>query len=1094
MTRLLYSSVFLLVICLAMTTAGTAGAASPDAAQAAAEPTAAPVPADHAERMARGLALFKKSVRPILIGRCIRCHGGEDTENAFELTRREDLLRGGADGPVVVPGRAEESRLVKLIRHEAEPHMPEDGAKLSDLAIQHLVDWINLGAPYDQPLLADNEDPLAWTRTELEPSRREFWAFQPLQDTRPPELDQAGWARTDIDRFVLQGLRERGLVPSEPAERRKLARRAAYDLTGLPPDPADVEAFVRDSDPLAYEKLIDKWLDSPHYGERWGRHWLDVARFAESHGFEQDYDRPHAYHYRDFVIQAFNRDLPFDQFVRWQVAGDRLASDDPQAWMATGFLGAGVFPTQLTEKEFEPARYDELDDMIATTGTAFLGLTIGCARCHDHKFDPIPAADYYRLIATFSTAIRGNIDLEFNSAKTQLALAAWQQSHQPLVDALAAYERDTLPGQFERWLKEQAERPQPEPASPWVLLDLVDFQSRGGATFRRLDDGSVLAEGKNPDSDTYTFTAVTELQGIRSIRLEALADPSLVKLGPGRAANGNFGLGSFRVTAAPISGAGQPVELKLVNPRADFQQNSGNLSIAASLDAEPKSGWAVDPKFGENHAAVFETEEPFGFAGGTQLTFTLDFQVNSQHAMGRPRLAISHAACPVPLDGPSQTQAVAELLAAARRGQLPQDAAAREKLIKWYRHLDPGWLALRKQLDENLQKKPQPERTKVMVVSEGIKPIPHHADGRGFPHFYPQTYFLKRGDTQQKQGVATPGFLQVLLRSPPTATATTKTASPGSPSSTPTTSLPAPPPPEKTTPATPAAPGTSSANDPAQHPRVALANWLTDVDQGAGGLLARVIVNRLWQHHFGQGIVATPNDFGFQGSRPTHPELLDWLAIRLIEDGWRLKPMHKRMMTSAVYMQTSQSHPEPMKLDPNNQWLWRYQPRRQEAEVIRDAMLAVSGQLDRTPFGPGSLDESMQRRSIYFMIKRSRLVPMMQIFDSPEPLVGVGQRPSTTIAPQALLFMNGPQVRAASQAFAAQLMPIAEQSLEQAVEQGYAKALSRPPTAAELQQSIQFLQSQQAAYQADGVQPARMNAITDFCQVLFSLNEFVYID
>jgi hypothetical protein len=471
------------------------------------------------------------------------------------------------------------------------------------------------------------------------------------------------------------------------------------------------------------------------------------------------------------------------------------------------------------------------------------------------------------------------------------------------------------------------------------------------------------------------------------------------------------------------------------------------------------------------------------------LIFTLDFQVNSQHAIGRPRLAISNATCPVPLDGPSQTQAGAELLAAARRGQPPQDAAAREKLIKWYRHLDPGWLALRKQLDKNLQKKPQPERTKVMVVSEGITPIPHHADGRGFPHFYPQTYFLKRGDTQQKQGVATPGFLQVLLRSQPTDPATTKTASAGPASSTPIPSLPAPP--EK---ATPIAPGTTGASDPAQHPRVALANWLTDVDQGAGGLLARVIVNRLWQHHFGQGIVDTPNDFGFQGSRPTHPELLDWLALRLIQDGWRLKPMHKRMMTSAVYMQTSQSQSEQMKLDPSNQWLWRYQPRRQEAEVIRDAMLAVSGQLDRTPFGPGSLDESMRRRSVYFMIKRSRLVPMMQIFDAPEPLVGVGLRPSTTIAPQALLFMNGPQVRAAAHAFAAQLMPVAEQSLEQTVQLGYAKALSRPPTAVELQQSIQFLESQQAAYQADGVQPARMNAVTDFCQVLFSLNEFVYVD
>ena len=1053
--------------------------------------------------MAKGLALFKQSVRPILEGRCLRCHGGENTESAFELTRREDLLRGGEQGPVVVLGNADQSRLVKLIRHEAEPRMPEDGAKLSNLAIQALVDWINLGAPYDRPLLADNEDPLAWTRTEVEPSRREFWSFQPLKATEPPALEQADWVRTEIDRFVLQALRKQGLTPNQAADRRKLARRAAYDLTGLPPDPADVEAFVNDPDPHAYEKLLDKLLDSPHYGERWGRHWLDLARFAESHGFEQDYDRPHAYHYRDFVIQAWNRDMPFDQFVRWQVAGDRLAPDDPQAWMATGFLGAGVFPTQLTEKEFEPARYDELDDMIGTTGTAMLGLTISCARCHDHKFDPIPAADYYRLIATFTSAIRGNIDLDLNPEKHRVALAAWEKEHQPLVDTLAAYERESLPTRFEQWLKEQAARPDAGSSSPWMLLDLVELKSLGGATFRRLEDGSVLAEGKNPDSDTYTFTAVTDLREITSIRLEALADPSLVKMGPGRAGNGNFGLGSFRVTAAPLAGAGPAVELKLVNPRADFEQNAGNLSIAASLDSEPKTGWAVDPKFGERHVAVFETDQPVGFPGGTKLTFTLDFQVNSQHAIGRPRLAISTAARPVPLDAPAQTQALAELVAAAQRGQAPQDGESRQKLMKWYRHLDPAWLALNQKVAEHLSKKPQPERTKVMVVSEGITPIPHHADGRGFPHFYPQTYFLKRGDTQQKQGTANPGFLQVLL---PAAHASTPATAAGPPS-------PAPLNPASGRPATsdnsastpPAAIATparaagskaagSLATETALHPRVALANWMTDVDQGAGNLLARVIVNRLWQHHFGQGIVATPNDFGFQGSRPTHPELLDWLALQLIQDGWRLKPMHKRMMTSAVYMQDSQADPEKMKVDPDNQWLWKYEPRRLEAEVIRDAMLAVSGQLDRTPFGPGSLDDSMRRRSIYFMVKRSRLVPMMQIFDAPEPLVGVGRRPSTTIAPQALLFMNGPQVRTASQAFAAQLVPVAEKSLDDAVTQGYLRALSRPPTATERSQSVTFLQTQQAAYQADNVQPPLTYALTDFCQILFSLNEFIYID
>jgi len=1026
--------------------------------------TNAPLDPEHAAKMAKGTELFKKQVRAILVGRCLKCHGGESTESEFDLTSREGLLKGGSNGPAIVIGKPLESRLYRLAAQLEEPFMPEDGAQLSPIALEKIAQWIELGAPYDKPLAKeDQEDPLAWTQRKIDDSRRDFWSFQPLAPVTPPRPGDA-WVRTPIDEFVLAKLREQQLQPNPLASRVKLVRRAYFDLIGLPPTPEEVEQFVNDPHPNAYARLIDRLLDSPHYGERWGRHWLDIARFAESHGFEQDYDRPHAYHFRDFVIRALNEDMPYDQFVRWQLAGDEIAPDNPLAMMATGFLGAGVFPTQLTEKEFETARYDELDDMVSTTGTALLGITIGCARCHDHKFDPIPSADYYRMISSFATAIRSNIELDLDPPATAAALAAWEQEHAPLVAALEEFERNELPKRFETWLTALPSEPRPKPA--WIVLDIVESKSDGCATLTKLDDGSVLASGTNADFDIYTFVAHTNLTDITALRLEALPHASLTKSGPGRAPNGNFGLGTITVKAEPLSGTAEAHSVELKSPRATFQQNGGKLSVAAALDGDPKSGWAVDPQLGQSQAAVFETAQPFGFAEGTKLTITLHFTVNKQHNLGRPRLSISTASGPVDIQGEAQSQNLVEIAALLEKHNGELSDSQRATLRHWYRTLDEEWLQRHRAVEQHLATRPRPKLTTVMVVSEGFQPIPHHADDRGFPHFYPETFFLKRGDANQKQGPAPQGFLQVLL---PTADAASAT------------------PESRWQPSPPAGARTSFR-------RRALAEWITDADAGAGQLLARVIVNRLWQHHLGRGIVATPNDFGFQGQRPTHPELLDWLARQLIDGGWRLKPLHKQIMTSAVYMQTSDHDPARAAVDPENQWLWRMTPQRLEAEVIRDAMLAVSGELDPTPFGPGTLDESMQRRSIYFMIKRSQLIPMMQVFDAPEPLVGVAARPSTTIAPQALIFLNSPHVRGYAQSFAQRLQAGSGDSQERAVQLGYLSATARPPAPDELSEALSFIANQRDSYAADGQSDPLRLAMADFCQVLFSLNEFVYVD
>lgn len=709
--------------------------------------------------------MFREQVGPLLKTHCLPCHGGEQVKSGLDLAARDGLLKGGEEGAAIVVWNSRESKLLKLVRHEQQPHMPQKAPKLSDTQIAALAAWVDSGAPYTQPLV---KRAAADPPKQIRDADRQFWSFQPLRATLPPRNRNRRWARTAIDQFILAKLEEKRLAPNPPADRRALIRRAYLGVIGLPPTPEEVEAFVADQSRDAWEKVVDRLLASPHYGERWARHWLDAARFAESHGYEQDYDRPHAFWYRDFVIRALNDDMPYHQFVRWQLAGDEIAPDEPWAWAATGFLGAGQFPTQLTEAEFESARYDELDDMVSVTGSAMLGLTVGCARCHDHKYDPIPTEDYYRLAATFTTTIRSEIEL------------------------------------------------------------------------------------------------------------------------------------------------------------------------------------------------------PIGADGARQM---------------------------------------------------------------------------------------------VMVSSEGFHPIKHHADERGFPHFYKQTFFLKRGDPKQKQGEAPQGFVQVLSRAPDARWL-----------------------------APTAAQGRSSLR------RRALADWITDVEYGAGDLLARVVVNRLWHHHLGRGIVGTPNDFGAQGERPTHPELLDWLAKELQRNGWRLKPLHKLILTSAVYQQSSALDAHKARADPENRLLWRYNRRRLEAEVIRDSMLAVSGLLDPTMFGKGSLDQTMTRRSIYFFQKRSQLIPFLQLFDAPEPTVSVGARVRTTIAPQALALMNSPLARACARGFSARVTGNARlemgnpQSsisiLPSLVVRAYALALGRPPDPREWADATAFLQSH----------PNPDEALADFCQVLLSLNEFVYVE
>jgi hypothetical protein len=998
---------------------------------------------------AQGVSFFETNVRPLLVQHCYECHaaGSKKIRGNLRLDSKPGWMKGGDSGPVIEPGNPEESLLIAAVKYD-DPNlkMPPKG-KLPAEAIATLSEWIKRGAPDPR-----EKAPVVKAERVIDiEAGKKHWAFRPLRETMPPHVTAEALCRTPIDQFVLEHLEAKQLSFNPEADRRTLIRRVYLDLIGLPPTPDEVAAFLNDESPRAFETLVDRLLESPHFGERWARHWLDLARFAESHGFEHDYDRHTAYHYRDFVIEAFNRDLPFDTFVKWQLAGDEIAPDDNLALKATGFLAAGTHSTQITANQVEKERYDELDDMINTTGTAFLGLTVGCARCHDHKYDPIPTNDYYRLISTFTTTVRSEVDLKLDPEGDKKARERYDREHAPYLAALADFEKTHLVGRLEEWEKNRTNAPSETPE--WVVLEPSKFTAKNGTTFEKQSDGSLKATGKNPEFETYTITAACDLPKITAIKIEALADPGLVKGGPGRAANGNFELTDLKLTLGPRYGIGQTSDAKLINPKASFEQKG--LPIAAAIDGDKKSGWAVDPQFGKDHAAVFEFESDVLPDGGATLNFELDFQGNTAHSIGKVRLSATSASHPVGLDGNGIPASVLPILAKARDERTEDES---NRLLDWYKTIDAEWRARKQAIDDHAKTEPKPKAVKALICSEGLPAVRLHTQGADFLE---KTHFLKRGDPNQKLDEATQGYLQVLENAP-----------------------------ERE--------GHWQAIPPkgwrTSYRRAALASWITDTEQGAGALLARVIVNRLWQHHLGQGIVATPSDFGAQGQPPTHPELLDWLASKLIRGGWKLKQIHKLIVTSAVYRQSAAIDASKASIDPDNFLLGRWSRRRLEAEAVRDAMLFVSGRLDARMFGPGTLDERMTRRSIYFTVKRSRLIPMMVLFDAPDALQPVAVRSSTTVAPQSLLIMNSPIVRDWALGFARRIAPKGGGSLGDAARSAYEIALSRPATDEERNEAVAFIERQAAAYKSaghgDGIEPA----LTDFALVMMGLNEFLYVE
>jgi mono/diheme cytochrome c family protein len=966
----------------------------------------------------------------VLEKHCVECHGGKATRGGLNLTSRDRLLRGGDTGPVVVPGTAAKSLLILRVTHADKPGMPFQRERLAAADVRILTDWVNASVPYERTLRDSTP-----TKTD------DWWSLQPLKRPGVPVVP-AGWARTPIDRFIQAKLIEKGLSPSPVADKRTLLRRVTFDLLGLPPTAAETAAFLADTSPDAFEKVVDRLLASPQYGERWARHWMDVVHYAETHGHDQDRIRPNAWPYRDYLIRAFNEDRPYARFVEEQLAGDVLFPDDPQGIVATGFLATGpwdessqVFIMENTVDK-KIARNLDRDDMVTTALATFTSTTIHCARCHDHKFDPMTQQDYYSLQAVFAGVDKAERPYEsdpvIGARRKELArqLAHWQGLRGKVDASLLTVDAQN---QVAAWEKTR------QGVSSWTVLDPAVFTSAGGATLTKLADHSLLSSGPKPATDTYTITASTPLPQITGVRLEVLTDPSLPMKGPGRQDNGNLHLTEFRVTAAPTSAPTKTAPIVLQNSMADFNQDG--WTIAHAVDGNPATAWGVYPQIGNPHQAVFEFKEPINHAGGATLTFVLEQKHGGGHLIGRPRLSVTSSVRPLKLSDDLLPTAVAEALALAPARRNEQQKAALAHFV------------LERSVQRELDALPAPS----MVYAAA-------ADFKGQGTFQPAktprpVHVLHRGDVNKPKGEVKPGALSCVGG----LNAHFQIAK-----------------------------GTDEGAR-----RAALAHWMTD----PGNVLSwRSIANRVWHYHFGRGICDTPNDLGRMGGVPSHPQLIDWLAVNFRDDGGSLKRLHRLILTSAVYQQASDDNRQHAAIDGDNRLLWRGQRTRLDAESVRDAVLMASGKLDRTMGGPSVKQFLMGpaihvtptldyagfdpdrpenfRRAVYRFVFRTLPDPFLETLDCPDASQLTATRNVSVTALQALSMLNNRFVVRQCEHLAARGQA-AGTATDVQVRAVFELVLGRAPTPLEEKVLVDYTQK---------------HGLANTCRVLFNCNEFLFVN
>ena len=946
---------------------------------------------------------FEHDVRPIFMKSCTRCHGAKTQKGGLRLHAREAALAGGDDGSVIEPGDAGRSRLIRYVAGLDEDHrMPPEGAgdPLTDEQVGVLRAWIEQGAVW--PASPDGRgEPVS-----------DHWAFRrPVAPTVPAVADR-GWVRTPIDAFVLARLEKAGLKPAHEADRRTLIRRLSFDLLGLPPTPDEVKAFVAEKRPDAYERLVDRILASPHYGERWARRWLDKARYADTNGYEKDRERS-IWPYRDWAIRAFNDDMPFDRFTVEQIAGDQLPDAGPAQRIATGFHRN----TMINEEggiDVEEFRFASVVDRVNTTGAVWLGLTIGCCQCHSHKYDPITQREYYGLMAFLNNADEPDYVIPDPDVAARRA---------EIESRIAAIEAD-LPDRFEKAVggphlaERQAAWEKGVPTSDWRPVAPGRVVSRKGATMIVQPDASVLAAGDKPNNDVYEVEIAIppELPRVTAIRLEVLPDPSLPDDGPGRAPL--FSVGDFILTEfqAAVRGDGEmwnPVTIAGVTE--DFFEPGKPAALA--IDGVPESGWTVKGGIGRPHHAVFELKDDLR---GRELKLSLHQFGIHQMTIGRFRISLTSADRPVKASGvpaevesalrvPSESRTTEQTAAVRKRflATAPETAPAREEIAK-----------LRKSL---------PQFTTSMVMQERE------------PKYRRTTYVHRRGEYLKPTIAVPPGEPAVLHGLP----------------------------------------------KDASRDRLGLARWLVDPENP---LVGRVAMNDLWSMHFGRGLVGTPEDFGTRGERPSHPELLDWLALEFPRRGWSRKAMHRLIVTSATYRQSSRVSPELLARDPKNELLARGARYRLEAEPVRDLALAVSGLLERGIGGPSvyppqpagvtdlaygmtkwpvSQGADRHRRGLYTFIKRTAPYASFLTFDMPTPEVACLRRERSNTPLQALTLLNDAVFLEAARALGTSAAAGDRPDVDR-ITALFQTLLSRPPSERESTAVLRFLNGRREHFRADG--------------------------
>ena len=963
----------------------------------AAEAKKAPLDLSKLPPAASGPVDFARDIQPLFAAKCYSCHGAEKQKGGLRLDIKIAALEGGDNGKVFLAGKSAESKLVHALAGLGEAGiMPPKEKPLTPAEIGKVRAWIDAGAvwPDDGKLAVKKSD---------------HWAYQPV---KRPAVSGTGNA---IDAFVHARLAKERLQPSPEANRPTLIRRLSLDLLGLPPKPEEVRTFVSDTSPNAYEKLVDRLLASPHFGERWGRHWLDLARYADSDGYEKDKPRPFAYTFRDWVIQAINSDLPFDQFSIQQLAGDLLPSATPTQKIATGFHRQTLTNTEggTDQEEF---RCKAVVDRVSTTATVWLGTTMGCAECHSHKYDPFTQREFYQLFAFFNNANEKAIPAP--NAEEQMAYDKAKQAHDAetakLKAALDAYAKSELTPKLDAWLKTAS-----FDAVPWRSLAPDKLAAKNGTTLKADKEAVITASGTLPDKDTYTVEAKLALKRLTGFRLEAIDDPD-PKKGAGRSKDGNFVLTKFGVKLF-VPGQFEAKELELANAKADFSQNK--FPVEASLKGEDTAGWAISPQQQKSHVAVFELKSPLDVPEGARLVFTLDHQYKETYLLGQFRLAATDAAGPLKPD--FTPDAVASALAAK-----PEQRTAKqtEVLAKYFREqVDEQGKKLQAAIDDHGKKGPAAPATTAAVLAEepGVRKTYTHVRGN----------FLDKGVEVR---AAVPAVLHALK---PRA---------------------------------------------AQPDRLDLAQWLFAPENP---LTARVSVNHIWKNLFGRGLVGTVEDFGKQGEKPTHPELLDWLASEFPRLGWSRKALIKSIVTSATYKQASLNRPELQDRDPNNLLLARQNRLRLEAETVRDAYLAASGLLNPKIGGPSirpplpadiaalgyansvkwteSKGDEKNRRGLYIFFQRTVPYPMLMTFDAPDSNSTCARRERSNTPLQALTLLNDPVFFECAQQLGARMAEVPTADAAERIRHGFERALARPPSAEELARLLKLYEAQLKLAQAN---------------------------